>query len=89
MKPSTINTAPVSPRQLLDAAHTAIAIFDILGDLMWKLHADALLSIREDDHNRVLEMLAMAMVEEAWPLDEEDHDSDDEMTNNDMVSTEL
>lgn len=83
----------VQPKELLEAAKTAITIIAIMDDLLWELHADALLTIRDADRQYVLELLTMAMADWAWPPDradlEDEWDDDNyerEVTNCDVVS---
>ena len=67
-----IETAREAQR-LLEAARTAIAIIATMHDLLWQLHPDELLALQEDEENRVVELLAMALVDQAWPPEDDDY----------------
>ena len=64
-------------RQLLLAARTAVSLLENMHSLMWDLYAEEILDITQHDQQAIVEVLAMAMVDEAWP-----HDADDNYENN-------
>lgn len=72
MNPTTPIDTAIQAHKLLVAARTAIAIVSTMNTLLWELHADEILAIQEDDEKRVVELLAMALVDQAWPLENDD-----------------
>ena len=60
-------------RHLLLAARTAVSLLENMHSLMWDLYAEQILDITQHDQQAIVEMLAMAMVDEAWPPDVDDN----------------
>jgi hypothetical protein len=58
-----------SPQRLLLAAKTALILLDHAQSLLWALYPDEFLAISDEDHRKILEYLAMASANEAWPGD--------------------
>jgi hypothetical protein len=61
-----------SPQNLLLAAKTALVVLDQAQTLLWALYPDELSAIADEDHRKILENLAMASANEAWPGDRAD-----------------
>ena len=59
-------------QRLLMAAKTAISLIENMHALIWDLYADEILAIKQDEEQKIIELLAMALVDQAWPLDDTD-----------------
>jgi hypothetical protein len=63
-----------SPQRLLMAAKTALLLHGQAQEILWALYPDELLTISDEDHQKILEYLAMSLVDKAWPQNPEDQD---------------